>query len=259
MDHVDHELKFGFLLLVVRNVLRLGADGFGLGAIHPLPRQFELTFHIADGLEVFLDALAVGAADLAVQMLGAVADEIEHAAAFIDAAHFGIHLGGCGREEELLKHRRGLTNGGNGHAVGSDGKRLALRGQGKTLVARLAAILGGKSLVHRDGVFQVVRVIGIGRSREHHGFRLVPAAAGIGVAQTADHREVIAKGGEMREVRRQRVIAASGDGHKGRRLKAERHADANHAARRGGGSSGQHGLQHRQANGDAGALEKEAA
>jgi hypothetical protein len=148
--------------------------------------------HVADGFKVFLDALAVGAADLAIEALGAITHEIEHAAAFINAAHLGIHLGRRGSEEELLEDRRGSVDGRNSNAIGSDGERTALRGQGEALIAGLTSKLGRKGLIHRDGVFQIIRVIGIRRASEHDRLRLVSAAASVGMAQAADHREVIA-------------------------------------------------------------------
>ena len=113
VDHVDHQLELGFLLLVVANVFGFGADWRGFWAIDPFAGHLELAFDVADGFEVFVDALFVSVADALVQAFCAVAHEVEHAAAFVDAPEFGVHFGGCGGEEEFFEDCGGLADGGD--------------------------------------------------------------------------------------------------------------------------------------------------
>ena len=118
MDHVDHQLKFRLLLLVVVDVAGFRADGFWFGTVHPFPCHLELSFHIPHGLKVFLNPLAIRAADVLIQAFGAIADKVKHAATLIDPAKVRIHLGwGCS-QEKLLENRRWTIHGRNGHAVG---------------------------------------------------------------------------------------------------------------------------------------------
>ena len=85
MDHVDHQLELRLLLLVVGDVLRFAADCCGLGPVNPLARHLQLPFDIADRFEILVDALPIRGADLPIKVLRAIAHEVEHAAAFVDA------------------------------------------------------------------------------------------------------------------------------------------------------------------------------
>ena len=122
VDHVYHKLELCLLLLAICNVSRFATDCLRLGLIHPLACHFELAFYIAYGLKVFVDALAVGTADLTVEALGSILYEIEHAASFIDTAQVGFHLGGSCSQKKLFKYCRGAIHRRNRDTIGGDRK-----------------------------------------------------------------------------------------------------------------------------------------
>jgi hypothetical protein len=203
--------------------------------------------------------------DAVAQPLRLVAHEVEHAAAGADFAEFLGLLRGCAGEEKFGEHLRWPVHGGDVHAIAGVGKATVVSGEDEAVVACLAAEVRGELLVERDGVLEVVGVVGIRRAGEHHGLGLVPAAAGVRMAEAGDDGEVIAHRLEVLQMRRERVAAACGGRHEDLRIESKRRADGDEPARiRDGGCGGgrdglHHGFEERQRERDAGGAQEGAA
>ena len=91
----------------------------------------------------------------------------------------------------------------------------------------------------------------------------VVARTVLGMRETRDHREVIPEILDRIEILRELVVLAGLLGEKRRRMNAQRHADADHAAdglggRGRGATAREEAIEHRQRESDAGGAEEVA-
>ena len=127
----------------------------------------ELRFEFAHAREVLIEPVAVGGADILLEFLRAVADEVEQAAPGLEVREALVNLLGLALHEHFLVERRGAALGRNADAasrvrhalpaLGTDehDERGEARDEaeslGDELIERDAALESGRAGVRRRG------------------------------------------------------------------------------------------------------------
>jgi hypothetical protein len=126
----------------VRDVLRRFDIDFGLGFLRPASVVDHALLKFTDAGQVFVELVAVFAAEMAAHRFGLVADVVEDAATIFEASQLVLHIVGFAFEEETGEDLGGRVVGGNERA-GATRESAGVAGQGEAGEARLRADVPG--------------------------------------------------------------------------------------------------------------------
>ena len=188
---------------------------------------------VTDTCEILFEPAPVARAEVALEILGLLPDDVEDAAPAVEVADLRLHLLGSALEEKLVEHLGGalLWRDGDTGSRPRETAPAAVDRERERRETRADADALGDILVERDAIAErAARRVRRGREERDVG-RM--AAVHIRMGDAAEHREILAVVLQVLEIGRQRVVEAGVRREEEIGPQAEVVADAKQAARLG--------------------------
>lgn len=242
-----------------------GTLGFGLGFRRPGFGAFDLFFHFADGGEVFVELLLVGAPEVAVELLGWAEDGVEDALFAFEAAEGLLEAFFGFVAEEAFEDGADTAFSGDGDAVGAPCEGAGVgggvfgsdAGEFEGGEAGVLAKDSGSGLVGGDVV--LFGEAGSGVEFDLGEPSVATAVAGFGVVEAGEDGELVFEWGEGLEDAGEFGEGAGVGGGEVLHFEAVGEVDEEHPAGRGGRGFGSDGFELREGDGGTGSAEEGAA